>query len=183
MNRAMRALLSGMAFTTVALTSGACSSPSPVASNLTGPSSATAEAASSVTAVATSSPTRAPEPTPIPTLSSTSEGATVAPPGAISIQMAFVKGEPRFVPDQVTAQSDKVTFFLPNVRPESFMPQDHNMAIGPEIRKVLARSPYVRVEKAAVFTIEGLTPGTYTFWCELGVHAAEGMVGTLTITD
>ena len=89
---------------------------------------------------------------------------------------------PRFVPDQVTAKAGTVAFFIQNVRPSLFMAQDHNMAIGPEIHKVLARSPFVRVDKAAVLTVEGLTPGTYTFWCEIGVHAAEGMVGTLTIT-
>ena len=91
-------------------------------------------------------------------------------------------GEPRFVPGQAAAMPGTVVFFIRNMRGTSgFMPQDHNMAIGPEIYDALAHSSYVRIDKAAVFTVEGMTPGTYTFWCEVGMHAAEGMAGTLTV--
>lgn len=176
-------LINGLALAaTLSLIAGACSSPSSPASDTAGSTpSATAAATSSPTEAATSLPTRAPRPTPIPTLPSTSEDATAAPSGAISIQMTFVDG-PRFVPDQVTASAGTVAFFIQNIRPPSFQPVDHNMAIGPEIHMVLARSSFVRVDKSTVFTVEGLAPGTYTFWCEVNVHADEGMVGTLTIT-
>ncbi len=177
---ATRAVLTILACVTLALGAGACSSPSP-ASDTAGstPAATTSMAAPSTEAAA--SPTQPPKPTPIPTLPTTSEDATEAPSGAISIQMKLESG-PRFTPDQVTATAGTVVFFLQNMRPSLFMAQEHNLAIGTEIGKVLARSPFVRVDKAAVLTVEGMKPGTYTFWCEVGVHAAEGMVGTLTIT-
>ena len=113
----------------------ACASPSPAASNLAGAtSSATTTAASSPTAAATASPTRAPRPTPIPAIPSTTQDATEAPPGAVSIKMAWEAAR------------------------------------------------FVQAYKSAILTVEGLTPGTYTFWCEVPGHAANGMVGTLKIT-
>ncbi len=52
--------------------------------------------------------------------------------------------------------------------------------------QVLARSPTLLANEAATFTVAGLTPGTYTFWCSVqhegGSHASDGMVGTLTVT-
>ncbi|MDO8485522.1 MAG: cupredoxin domain-containing protein [Candidatus Limnocylindrales bacterium] len=102
----------------------------------------------------------------------------MAPPGAISIKMAWEA--PRFAPDQVTAKAGTVVFFI-QMSPRGSL-ADHNMAFGPKIYKVLARSSFVRAYKSAVFTVEGLTPGTYTFWCEVSGHAANGMVGTLTTT-
>jgi plastocyanin len=134
------------------------------------------------TTAETSSPTRAATPTPIPTLASTTENATVAPSGAILIEMkALGGGSARFAPDQTTAKTGTVVFFLKNVR-GVLMQVDHNMVIGPEIYKVLARSSFVRAEESAIFTVQGLTPGSYTFWCEVGTHAANGQVGTLTVT-
>ena len=46
---------------------------------------------------------------------------------------------------------------------------------------LLARSGFVRANRSAVFTVDGLTPGTYSFWCEVADHTQRGMVGTLTI--
>lgn len=86
----------------------------------------------------------------------------------------------RFAPDHVTAKAGTVIFFLQN-SPHPFFLSDHNMAIGPRIYRVFARSSYVHAYKSAVLTVEGLTAGTYTFWCEVTGHAANGMVGTLTI--
>ncbi len=52
--------------------------------------------------------------------------------------------------------------------------------------QVLAGTPYLRAEEAAIFTVNDLTPGSYLFWCSVvygnAAHAAYGMVGTLTIT-
>lgn len=177
---ATRTVLAGLTAVTLALGAGACSTPS--ATSDAASWAPTAPAASAETSAGpAASPSRPPKATPIPTLAHTSEEATAAPTGAISIQMMLESG-PRFVPDQVTAAAGTVTFFIQNMRPSLFSAQEHNLAIGPEIGKVLARSPFVRVDKAAVLTVEGMTPGTYTFWCEVGVHASEGMVGTLTIT-
>ena len=85
---------------------------------------------------------------------------------------------PKYTPDGVSAAAGTVTFFLDNV---PVLPVEHNMAIGPQPGTVLARSGFVRANKSAVFTVDGLTPGTYTFWCEVADHLERGMVGTLTI--
>ena len=160
----------------VSLIASACASPPPAASNLVPTTSPAPTAAPSPTVTATAS--RAPAPTPIPTLPSTTKDTTVAPPGAISIKLA--REAPRFEPNQVTAKAGTVVFFL-QMSPRGSL-ADHNLAIGPEIHEVLARSSFVQPTKSAVFTVEGLAPGTYTFWCQVPGHAANGMVGTLTIT-
>lgn len=129
----------------------------------------------------TVSPTRTPAATPIPTLSSTTEEATVAPSGAISFKLTEDAG-PRFQPDQATAKAGNVVIFLQNVLNVDAGPFAHNMAIGPKIHVPLANSLIIYSERSAVFTVEGLTPGTYTFWCRVQDHATKGMVGTLTIT-
>jgi uncharacterized cupredoxin-like copper-binding protein len=41
--------------------------------------------------------------------------------------------------------------------------------------------PSVRVNHSAVFTVHGLDAGEYVIWCDVDNHAAEGMVGTLTV--
>lgn len=156
----------------------ACSSAPLAGQNEVGSPSAPAVAASSPTAIAT--PTPAPKPTPIPSLPHTTVEATVAPPGAISIQMS-AEGSPRFEPDQVTAEAGQVVFFLQSVPGVGFS-VDHDMAIGPRIYMTLAGTPRVKPHASVVFTVEGMTPGTYAFWCQVPQHATNGMVGTLTIT-
>jgi plastocyanin len=139
---------------------------------------------------------RTPAPTPSPTLASTTENASAAPAGAIPIQMTAVDA-PRFKPDTVTAKAGTVVFFLENIPGPIFSP-DHNMRIGPanvqfyadgsvSSGQVLAGTPNIRPKGRATFTVNGLTPGTYVFWCSVetpgfGNHASIGMVGTLTVT-
>ena len=53
--------------------------------------------------------------------------------------------------------------------------------------QVLASAPHILPNKAAIFSVDGLTPGSYVFWCSVSApngstHAAFGMKGTLTIT-
>ncbi len=107
----------------------------------------------------------------------------MAPAGAIRIDMlALGGGVARFEPDEVTAKAGTVVFFLHNV-PGALRKVDHNMLIGSTIyAEILARSVYVPSDKSAVFTVERLSPGTYTFWCQVGMHAQNGQVGALTIT-
>jgi uncharacterized cupredoxin-like copper-binding protein len=107
--------------------------------------------------------------------------ATVAPPGAITFKLTEDAG-PRFQPSQATAKAGKVVFFLQNVLNVDAGPFDHNLALGPKLHVPLASSAFVHSEKSAVFTVDALTPGTYTFWCQVSDHSAKGMVGTLTIT-
>ncbi|MEO8437725.1 MAG: cupredoxin domain-containing protein [Chloroflexota bacterium] len=105
----------------------------------------------------------------------------MAPSGAISFKLTEDAG-PRFQPDQATAKAGNVVIFLQNVLNVDAGPFNHNMAIGPKFHVPLANSPIIHSERSAVFTVEGLTPGTYTFWCQVQDHATKGMVGTLTIT-
>ncbi|MGH2407228.1 MAG: cupredoxin domain-containing protein [Candidatus Limnocylindrales bacterium] len=111
--------------------------------------------------------------------------------------MILTAGEnnPRFVPDTVTAKAGTVVFFLQNV-PGANAP-DHQMTISPAnitflsdgstTGQVLAATRAIHPNEKAAFTVAGLTPGSYLFWCSIalpdgGNHAANGMTGTLTIT-
>ena len=123
---------------------------------------------------------------PLPTLPSTTEQASQAPPGAIPIKLATPNGQPRFEPDHVAAKAGTLVFFLDNVSDSPFY-LTHNMQIGPTLGQVLAGTPAVRAKEMMTFTVNGLTPGTYVFWCSVVTpdfkdHASYGMVGTLTVT-
>lgn len=117
--------------------------------------------------------------TPGPTLKTTTEVTTKAPPGAISIEMG-VTTPPRYKPDQLTAKAGDVVFFLKNGK--GVFRAHHDMVIGPELYQVLARSSQVKTGDSVLFTVQGLPAGTYRYWCEVERHASIGMVGTLTVT-
>ena len=57
----------------------------------------------------------------------------------------------------------------------------HTLAIGRELHKPLVASSPVPQGQTAVFTVHGLEAGHYVIWCTIDDHAAEGMVGTLTL--
>jgi plastocyanin len=130
-----------------------------------------------------------PAPTPAPTLASTSTVATKAPKGAIPVVLTAIDpdhGLPVFQPDNLTAKAGTVVFFLQNVPPPWGSP-DHNMWIGPSIGVPLAGSTDLKPKTNVIFTVKGLTPGSYMFWCTIAApdgntHASYGMKGTLTIT-
>jgi uncharacterized cupredoxin-like copper-binding protein len=58
----------------------------------------------------------------------------------------------------------------------------HDMIVGDAVGHRFASSDRVDPGHDLVFTIDDLPPGTYKFWCSVGVHAASGMKGILTIT-
>jgi plastocyanin len=138
-------------------------------------------------------------PSPLPTLASTVEPASEAPDGAVPITMTVTDvNHPRFQPDKVTATAGTVVFYLHNVPVGAEMP-DHAMVIGAsdvqfypdgsvKSGQVLADSGHVVANDEAVFTVTGLGPGTYKFWCNVnvaagdGTHETNGMTGTLTVT-
>lgn len=134
----------------------------------------------------TAASTATPKPTPAPTLASTTEVATKAPQGAIAIDMTPDALTPRFKPDAVTAKAGTVTFFLTSIPISAGFGPHHDMLIGAEIGTPIATSGQVQPDTSAVFTVEGLAPGTYRFWCNTntghGPHQTLGMVGTLTVT-
>jgi plastocyanin len=89
----------------------------------------------------------------------------------------------KFDPSAITATSGTVGFFLTNVGAgnDPIALANHNLAIGVDRDHLLAGSGYVSAGKAAVFTVQGLEPGTYMIWCSVPYHADNGMVGTVTV--
>jgi plastocyanin len=93
---------------------------------------------------------------------------------------------PHYMPANVTATAAGLTFFVSNTSPAG-----HTIAIGrgpitfnaseSVTNPPLALSALVEQGTSATFTVNGLAPGTYVFWCTIGDHAALGMVGTLTV--
>jgi plastocyanin len=79
------------------------------------------------------------------------------------------------------AAADTVTFFLDTSNVEAGVL--HNVKIGPAMPPALAIAESERFdrEQSVVFTVSGLAPGTYAFWCSVGEHYAYGMHGTLTV--
>jgi uncharacterized cupredoxin-like copper-binding protein len=85
---------------------------------------------------------------------------------------------PRFVPDSLTvAAGQDAVFFLTN-----HSHGVHTFALGPSRdAPPLAGSTGVLLGDSALFTVHGLKPGAYVFWCTVDDHANEGMVGALTV--
>ena len=122
-----------------------------------------------------------------PTLQATAEEASEAPAGAIDVLMLE---EPAFAfdPDEVTAAAGDLAFFLHNDQDNARMV--HNFFIGTDVDSPpLAKSPTLLNGDSVVFTVYGIEPGTYTYWCTVPTldgsrtHAAVGMTGTLTVTE
>jgi plastocyanin len=111
--------------------------------------------------------------------------------------MTVVNHDPRFQPDHVSAKAGTVAFSLDNIPGSATEAPDHMMLIGDCISfygdgsiragQAVAATPHIAANQRATFTVNGLEPGTYVFWCAVNVpdggnHASNGMVGTLTIT-
>ena len=119
---------------------------------------------------------------PTAAVQATTEEAAEAPPGAISVTVDA--GADRFYPDEITAPAGTLTFFIVNQNPGALGTETHQMSIGPEVSRSawLAASSRVSPGTAIVFTVTGLEPGTYSYWCFINEHHLRGMIGTLTIT-
>ena len=119
-----------------------------------------------------------------PTLAFTVQEADQAPAGAIEILLTF---GPVFEPEEVSAAAGTIVFFLQNDQGDG-PPAAHNFLLGTSMEEPpLAASPTLSSGQAVVFTVEGVEPGTYTYWCTVPgpdgrSHAVYGMVGTLTVT-
>lgn len=120
-----------------------------------------------------------------PTLQATAEEASEAPAGAVDILMTCC---PDFEPKEVTAQAGDVVFFLHNDNGAA-PPALHNFFIGSDVESPpLAASPTLMHRESIVFTVSGIEPGTYTYWCTVPApdgtpHWEVGMTGTLTVTE
>jgi plastocyanin len=137
-----------------------------------------------VTAPTTTEESASSEPSAAPTLSTTFVEQSRAPEGAIEILMLF----PKFEPKVASAEAGTVAFFLKNERGD-VRPLLHNFLLGTAIdAPPLAVSPILASETSGTFTVHGLEPGTYTYWCTVPSgdgtpHYQLGMVGTLTVTE
>jgi plastocyanin len=128
-------------------------------------------------ALATASPSASrasATPSPSLGLASTNAPARVAPTGAVQVELAGPP--PHYKPTELTAKAGEVAFFLHNTSHGT-----HTMAIGPVLYQRLVASASVGSGQAATFTVHDLPSGRYIFWCTIDDHAAEGMVGTLTV--
>lgn len=108
-------------------------------------------------------------------VSSTTSTALVGPEGSIRDEMYALE----YHPGTITAPAGTLVIFLVNPADKSL--GSHSMAIGTRVGQVIASSGVVPLGSSAIFTVNGLPPGHYTLWCTVDDHAAEGMVGDLTI--
>ena len=121
-----------------------------------------------------------------PTLQATAEEASEAPAGAIDVLML---DDPVFAfdPQELTAGAGDLVFFLHNDQDNARMV--HNFFIGSDVDSPpLAKSPTLLHGASVVFTVHGIEPGTYTYWCTVPAldgrpHSQIGMTGTLTVTE
>ena len=162
---------------TLALVMGACTSAVPNAT-LGTTSSMPATPPPSIAPTTAPSPTPSSPPTAAPTpsaVTSNTVAATSAPKGAIP--MAFLGPPPHYGPATLTSKAGMLVLSLSNTSLAA-----HNIAIGAKVNgSIFALSDNVEVGNTAVFTVRGLTPGTYAYWCTIDNHAADGMIGTLTV--
>jgi uncharacterized cupredoxin-like copper-binding protein len=108
-------------------------------------------------------------------VTATTTQSVVAPSGSTRDEMYNLA----YHPGDVTMPSGSFTFFL--VNPADKSSATHTMAIGVHIGQPIVTSDYVPLGTSAIFAVSGLPPGQYMMWCTIDGHAAEGMVGSLTV--
>lgn len=96
-------------------------------------------------------------------------GAPSTAPSVAPVQVEAM--EFKFTPDALTIPAGKATIELVNKGTI-----EHDLTIDELNLKV-----FVAVGKTALGTAEGLTSGTYPFYCSIPGHKEAGMVGTLTV--
>jgi uncharacterized cupredoxin-like copper-binding protein len=140
-------------------------------------------------ATASQAPSASLQPSPSgPQITGSFEEAAKAPAGAVTIVMTDnLPGSygPAYAPNTATVSASNAVFFLQNT-PRVFAGQ-HNFILGPKAGQRLVGSPAINADKSGVFTVTGLQPGTYVFYCTIPdpvhqYHYLDGMVGTLTVT-
>ena len=114
-------------------------------------------------------------PSAVATVAATTEPADSPPAGAVDVQLG--QGSV-FHPSTLEVPAGEVITFFLHAPPDNQQP--HNMAIR-EGLTVVARSAFLDGGESAVFTVVGLSPGAYRFYCEFEDHLAEGMAGDLTV--
>jgi plastocyanin len=100
-------------------------------------------------------------------------GGSAQPAGSIQVTMTEFK----FDPSTITHASGNIVFWLVNSGTTQ-----HDMAIRDSSGKTIAQSDLVSAGDTFAFDVNGITAGTYTFFCTQPGHEASGMKGTLTAT-
>ena len=100
-------------------------------------------------------------------------GGGTQPSGSIKVTMT----EYKFDPSTINAPSGKVVFFLVNGGSTS-----HDLIIRDSSGNRVAGSELVSAGDSFVFTVDNISAGTYTYFCDQPGHESSGMKGTLTIT-
>jgi uncharacterized cupredoxin-like copper-binding protein len=107
-----------------------------------------------------------------------STGAATAPQGSASTRLALRADEAgglSFSRRDLTAQSGDVTIALDN-------PNGNQLPHAVEIEGNGVEQASGTIEPGDTTTVTAdLRPGTYTFYCPVGNHRQQGMVGTLTV--
>jgi FtsP/CotA-like multicopper oxidase with cupredoxin domain len=114
-------------------------------------------------------------PSPLSGVTSATTSAVVGPKGSIRDEMYSLA----YHPGDITAKRGALVIFLVNPANKSLA--THAMVIGTSVGQTIVRSDDVLLGQSAIFTVRGLPPGKYVFWCPIDDHADEGMIGSLTI--
>ncbi len=99
--------------------------------------------------------------------------SSAQPPGSIKVTMT----EFHFDPSTIQAPAGKVVFYLVNAGNNT----SHDMLIRDSTGKILASSDLISAGDTAVFQVDNIAAGTYTYFCNQPGHEGSGMKGTLTI--
>jgi plastocyanin len=100
-------------------------------------------------------------------------GGSGQPAGSIKVTLTEFK----FDPSTISAPSGKVVFYLVNAGTTS-----HDLIIRDSASNRIDGSELISAGDTFVFTVNSITAGTYTYFCDQSGHEASGMKGTLTIT-
>lgn len=100
-------------------------------------------------------------------------GVSAQPAGSIKVTLT----EYKFDPHTLSAPSGKVVFYLVNAGSTA-----HDLIIRDSSNNRVDGSDLISAGGTAVFTLNSISAGTYTYFCDQSGHEASGMKGTLTIT-
>jgi len=95
------------------------------------------------------------------------------PAGSIKVTLT----EYKFDPATINASSGKVVFYLVNAGTSS-----HDMIIRDSSNNRVDGSDLISAGDTFIFTVNNISAGKYTYFCNQAGHEALGMIGSLTIS-
>jgi plastocyanin len=91
--------------------------------------------------------------------------------------VTFTETEFKIATDSTTLKSGSYTF---NVVNKGQFP--HDLLVATPDGSQIAKSPTIAPGQSATVQVNLPAAGTYTIWCDVDAHRAQGMQGTLTVT-